>query len=446
MISSIDVCRPRSGWVCRLSPLVACLLLGLSSVISGTAHAQTAEGPGSNGPVPIVSAQMRAIDLVQPALVWVRVDWEAFVLTDKGAIKASFEYGCSGFTVNPDGYIVTAGHCIDDGMEGGGQRTAVEYAVDELIAGGRIRRSDRKRLIDAVMRGDIRWEIEGTGPGSRPDRVVHVQIGGGDLQWRDNAEPAAGVPARVLDFLPWGEGEVALLKVEKNLPVALLVPKSNIQVGQELLSIGYDPASATATNTVTVSGRNGKVKSIDSTAVNRPSNHFYETSARLTPGMSGGPSVNLQGQAVGLNSLRTEEGRPYIIPSFQVLEMLNRDNVKNEQGRLDLLYREGLDKYYRGYHSDAIKYFDQVLAVLPQHKQAMDKKALAADLRQRFGDQPKPVPPPPGGSGWGIPVIAAGLALSMISVLFGGWWWRRRRLRAHRLPAGDGSIQPRRER
>jgi hypothetical protein len=408
-------------------------------MVNVAAHAQTAPSPGSNGPVPVVNAQTRAADLVEPGVVWVRVDWKAWVVTDWKAFPEAWTTGCSGLIVNPGGYIVTAGHCVDDGWEGA-QGSALEYAVDEMIDNGDVSASKREQLIDDVKSGAIRWKVEGHDQDSRPDPVVHVQVGGGPVKWRDNVEQAQGTSARVLDFRPWSKGDVALLKVEDdNLPVVPLAPKSDIQVGQELLSIGYPLALASARegDTVALTARNGQVNSVDSTAMNGPGNLFYETSAALTAGMSGGPSVDLQGRVIGLNSTVTEDRISYVVPSSVVLEMLNRNGIKNEQGRLDQLYREGLDNYYQGYHTDAIKDFDQVLAMVPNHHQAIDKKARAANLRQQFGDQPKPAATVKSkGFDWALPAIVASLALAAVSALVGGWLWRRKRARALRAPAG----------
>ena len=50
------------------------------------------------------------------------------------------------------------------------------------------------------------------------------------------------LPARVLDFRPLGEGDVALLKVElgnKIVPAAELSPSAEPQVGDPILAVGY---------------------------------------------------------------------------------------------------------------------------------------------------------------------------------------------------------------
>jgi serine protease Do len=429
----------------RASILAALSALLVASTIGATANAQTGQSPNSNGPVPVVNAQTRAADLVEPAVVWVRADWEAWVITDflQEPLHEVWTTGCSGFVVNPDGAIVTAGHCVDDGWDGA-RGDALDYAADDLISKGYFSESDRDALIKAVRSGALRWTIEGQDANSPPERDVHVQLGGGPVRWSANAERAEGISARVLDFLPWSKGDVALLKVDsENLPVVPLAPKSDIQVGQELLSIGYPAGQAADGASVTLTDRNGQVNSVDSTA-NGPGNRFYETSAALSHGMSGGPGVDLRGRVIGLNSFSAEDGTAYdIVPSSVILELLNRNNVKNQQGRVDQLYRQGLESYYQGYHTDAIAAFDQVLSLLPNNQQVLSKKARAADLKQRYGDQPKPSPPPePKTFAWTLPAIAAAAVLVLLSALLVGRRMRRRRAQARWRRQNDGGGYP----
>jgi serine protease Do len=96
--------------------------------------------------------------------------------------------------------------------------------------------------------------------------------------------------------------------------------------------------------------------------------------------MSGGPTVNLDGQVVGLASCKAQDAK-FIVPSSVIQELLSRSGVHNEFGRVDRLYRQGLQSYYRGAYSEAIKSFDAVLALRPGRRQALEKKSKAARLR-----------------------------------------------------------------
>jgi serine protease Do len=414
--------------------VVAVATIVLSALAVGPAMAQ--QQPEAGQAAPVTNPQARAADLARPALVWIRVHYDAWVITDMfGTFRKPVDYGCSGFIVNPKGYIVTAGHCLEDGMDGA-QGDAITQVVDQLVEAGRVPAHLRNELIEQVKLGNIDWQVEGEYNNSRPDRTVYVAVGGGNVTF---GKPKAngGKPARVVEALEWKEGDVALLKLQRNgLPSIQLSQTDDIQVGEELLSIGY-PADAEEGESFGLTNRNGQINS----EVNKGSSGvpFYETSARLTPGMSGGPTVNLQGEVVGLASFRNEDAN-YIVPSSIILELLNRNGVKNELGQLDNLYRQGLENYYRHEYSAAIENFDQVLALMPGHKLAAATKAKAAELRERFGDPAPPAEPTRSRGSTTLLLAGAGAALvvlagTMVLVL------RRRPRRSRRGRGGPDLLR-----
>jgi serine protease Do len=404
---SSDPIRPRFGsW----RHVVVAIVLALVSVL-GIGPALAQPQPGADQAPPVINPQARAADLVQPAVVFVRIHFDAWVITDLfGTFEVPLDYSCSGFIVNPSGYIVTAGHCVKDDMEGA-QGDAVVQVVDQLVQEGRVPFYLRDQLIDEVMVGNREWQIEGQLDGSKPDRKVSVIIGGGKVKFGKVNSPGTR-PARVVQAPDKDHGDVALLKVDrKGLPVVLLSQEEAPEVGEELLSIGY-PAPEDSEESFGLTNRNGQVNAeITKGSSNQP---YYEISARGSEGMSGCPSANLRGQVVGLTSFKNEDAN-YIVPASIILEMLNRNSVRNELGQLDQLYRQGLENFYRGAYSAAIKDFDQVLALMPGHRLAQAKKAQAAERREKFGDPPPPVPPDkPGPS---TTVLLGGAAVAVLVVL-----------------------------
>jgi serine protease Do len=413
--------------------LIAVATVVLSALAVGPVAAQ--QQPEADQAPPVTNPQARAADLARPAVVWIRVHYDAWVITDRyGTFRERVEAGCSGFIVNPKGYIVTAGHCLQDGMDGA-QGDAITQVVDRLVAAGVVSVFERERLIEDIMVGNIDWQVEGDLNNSRPDRTVHVVVGGGNVKF-GKPDANGGKPARVVEALEWKDGDVALLKLQRNgLPSILLSQIGDIQVGEELLSIGY-PADAEEGESFGLTNRNGQINS----EVNKGSSGvpFYETSARLTPGMSGCPTVNLNGEVVGLASFRNEDAN-YIVPSSIILELLNRNGVKNELGQLDNLYRQGLENYYRREYSAAIKNFDQVLALMPGHKLAAATRAKAAQLRERFGD---PAPPPEttkSGGSTTLLLAGAGTVLVVLAVTV-ALVLRRRPRRGHRRGRGGPDL------
>jgi serine protease Do len=433
---SIDPTRRRPAWR-LLAVLVTALLLSVLG--AGAAGAQSQ--PGADQGAPVINPQARAADLAQPAIVWIRVHFDAWVVTDWGPIYAPVDLGCSGFVVNPDGYIVSAGHCFDPGMDGASGE-AIAQVADKLVRQGVVPESARDRLIRDVMVGAIDWPVEGRYNHSVPDRTVYVKVGGGEVKWTGKPNGNGAKSARVVQSLNWDQGDVALLKLERTgLPSILLSTTDDIEIGDQLLSIGYPAADADGEESFGLTNRNGQ---INAERTKGPSNlPFYETSARLTFGMSGGPTVNLEGQVVGLASFKNEDAN-YIVPASIIQELLTRNGVRNQLGRVDQLYRQGLESFYRHEYSAAIKSFDEVLALVPGQRLAAAKKAKAAELRERFGDPAPPAPPAKQGRSTATLLLGGAAVLVVLLVTTAGLVRYRRPRRSRRqapaAPAAD--LQP----
>ncbi|MFG1609198.1 trypsin-like peptidase domain-containing protein [Actinoplanes sp. NPDC049265] len=377
-----------------------------------------------------MTPQRRAIDAVQPATVMVRTDWTANVdLGDNTVTTRKWSGACTGEIVSSDGYVVTAGHCLDSGM-GGAKLKAVQDVVDQAVRDGVVSASRRDRIVASAMSGRDRWVVFGKDRDSPPSVSVQVQLGGGVASLPDVKNPKDGISARAIEVLPFDQGDVSLLKVEEDdLPVALLAPRDEAQVGQEMVSIGY-PFEDADGDQVALTNQNGQINSVDTTGVHGPGNLFYRTSATLSKGMSGGPAVALDGRVLGIasNTSASNKGN-FIVPSSVVAEVLARHGVANTPGRIDALYRTALDDFYHGYYTKAINGFNEVVAIMPEHALAKQRSREAANLRQQFGDPVEP-PAPARSSGhpalvWGA-VAAAGVALLAL-VLLGIRHRRRRR-------------------
>lgn len=383
------------------------LLLGPVS----SAAAQTATG----------TPEERAAAIIRPSVVYIEQYWKAWVKIPRSSAVAFYGYvnggqpftwgtRCSGFVVNPTGYIVTAGHCVDLSEEGA-RGTALELAVAWLVRQGWIRAADAGRTLnDAHMT----WGVEGEERGSDADLQVWVQRGvaAGGLKTGD------ALPARVVDYQPWSQGDVALLKVEaEDLPVALVAPSSAIDIGTQVLSVGY-PGS---TDQVTDQSYEPTYKDGQINAEKTREGGLlpvYEMSAALSGGMSGGPTVDLDGAVLGVNSFSIvgeTEAFNFITPSSLVSEMLSHNGVANELSSIDEAYRAGVDAFYTGDYAGAITKFDEVLGLSPTHQQAQEMKVEATKL---LAEQPAPPPVQASTStGGGFPAWA--IALIVVVVLLG---------------------------
>jgi serine protease Do len=156
--------------------------------------------------------------------------------------------------------------------------------------------------------------------------------------------------------------------------------------------------------------------------------------------MSGGPTVDLEGRVLGINSFMPageSQAFNFVAPASGLTELLSRNGVRNELGPDDTAFRAALDAYYAGHYTDAIAGFDKLLQVAPQHAQAVQYRTLAAKARDRFGDVP--VAPAPSSDAapvlfWAVvgggAALATGLAVLLVVLV------RRRRQPSATLPVG----------
>jgi S1-C subfamily serine protease len=396
------------------------LLLACTTLLIGPALPAAAQSTAVGTP------EERAAALVRPAMVYTEQYFTAWVriprnseLFFQGYVNDGQPFTwatrCSGFVVNPSGYIVSAGHCVDL-TEEGARSTALEFAVQWLIDTGWAFPEDFDYWLNE---GHLAWTVEGTERGSDPDFEVWVQRGvaAGGLTTGE------ALPARVVDYQPWSQGDIAILKIEAtDVPAVLVAESADVTIGTEVLSVGYPGAADAVTDAnLEPTYKDGQINSEKTREGGLLP--VYEMSASLSGGMSGGPTVNLEGDVVGVNSFNIvgeDQDFNYISPASLVAEMLAQNGVANELGPVDETYREGLDAYFSGDFQTALDRFEEVLSVAPTHQQAEEYRLQAA---QQVRDNPpaegegdgqgEPQAAPAGEEGgfpvWAIALIAVGV-------------------------------------
>lgn len=426
--------------------LLRAVVVGLAvctAALLGTGPAAQAQStpPAPVGENPLQAPpQERVAALIRPAIVSIQEKFTAYVIY--APTEAPYNNGqsyeidatCTGFGVSPDGYIATAGHCVDvTGPTGIKSEFIARVAAQAHAADPTI---DVQSFIAACLANCV---VEGQQKGSPPDAQISV-VGGATANGSTQARPA-----RVVDFRAAEQGDVALLKIEAtDQPVIELAGDAQTQIGTPVLAIGYQGDITRVTDpSLEPTYNDGKISS-KTTVGSVP---VAEMSAALSPGMSGGPTTDLSGRVLGLNSF-TIAGRTqsfnFIAPAGGLSELLNRNGVQHQLGPNDLTYRQGLADYFSGHYTSAIAGFDKLLAVSPNQAQALQYKTLAAKARDQFGD----VAPPPSQAGPGLLLwVLIGVAIALVLaavvtvlVLRG----RRRSRRAERAgpPASYGPAAP----
>jgi hypothetical protein len=213
-------------------------------------------------------------------------------------------------------------------------------------------------------------------------------------------------PARVVSFKPFKQGDAALLKIEaQNLTPLLFADSADISTGTEVVSVGY-PASVGSVSDANLSDpsfKSGTVSSIRT--IENGLLPVYEVSSALSGGMSGGPTVDLNGDVIGVNSYspRGEAQQFNFIQPIQSLRELMADaGVTGELGEVGTAYHEGLDAYFAGSKAAAVTAFRKVLELQPSHALAQQYLRLSQEL---------PNPPKPAETSI-LPWVLAGVGSS----------------------------------
>ncbi len=376
---------------------------------------------------PTLTPEQKAAAIVLPAVVYLEVNWEGWVrdrvtgsLLDSRSVTVAAR--CSGFAVSNDGFIVTAAHCLDPGVDG----VAPEFfrqIAQRRVEAGLISASDQAAAIASMT---STAQITGGATGEPPVRAVYAQRGVA----KAGLTSGDALPAQVVSFQPSAEGDIGLVKIEKsNQPIVTLADSSKLSVGTDVLAIGYPAATNQSDNSLEPSNGYGKI-SADRTVGTVP---LYQTSVATTESMSGGPVADLNGDIVGLVSAGPATDATsynFLAASSVIAKALVKAGVKNDLGKVDKDYRAGLAAYYDGRYTAAIEAFDQVLATVPSQAQAQQFRLEAVNRRNTEGD---PVTPDSGEivTRYRSPaILIAAIVVLLAGLILGGRW----RARSHPTP------------
>jgi V8-like Glu-specific endopeptidase len=342
----------------------------------------------------------------QPSVAYIGIDWTGYVydkynkmyLNNSKPFHLSFQ--CTGYVVNPDGYIATAGHCVDPGeVEDQFIQTAAQWALDHGYYA-----SSSLTLQDVLGFDD--YVVQNADKKKTPDRQVTAAWGvsAGGVQ------TGKALPARVIKFQKFDQGDGALLKVEASNLNALPLSDTAPDIGTEIVSIGY-PANVdlVADQTFDPSYKEGSISS--KKTVSHGLLTVYEISAAVSGGMSGGPTVNTNSQVIGFNSfginsqIETQQFN-FVRPVESIKELIGDAGTTNTLSQDTQNYRAGLDAYFNGDRTTAVKKLSAVVQSQPTFQFASDYLDKAKKL---------PLPPKKASSSAGTIVgIVVGLVVLLL--------------------------------
>lgn len=396
---------------------------------------------------------------VQPSIIYVQSTFTGWVwdrlrkeyLNGGKPYKVSGQ--CTGFVVNSTGYIATAGHCVDPD----------EVRLDFILRG--LNEAQREGLYRNASPQDARdfdvFIVDGEQPRLLDLRVPTESRGEPlrkvEVAWEASVSGLAasdGVPARVVDFQSFDDGDAALLKVEKaGLNAIQLAPAEDPAIGTEVISIGY-PGSVDAVTDPNFApsykqGSVSKIATRDGGLLK-----VYEVDAAISGGMSGGPTVDTAGRVIGVNSFGVSgESQPFnfVRPTSIVTELMGRQGIDNVVAPVTVQYRAGLDAFFAGDKARAVEQLELVTQEQPANGLAQDylRKARALADAAPVSIETAAIADD-GGGGSSTMIIVVLAALLVLALGGGGALFLRQRPRAATAggpasvgaPAGWGPTPP----
>lgn len=373
------------------------------------------------------------LELTKPAIVFVEYFYKGWVFYKEaqfgsiknpgqpffesffGTVKAGpFEEGrgASGFLVHPDGYIITAGHCVQDYEDAGHMLILYAFLRDYKIpvfiqqVGRMPTEEEFKNLFNQVIQ-------EGA-------QVVDLKK---EIYVRTGNWSAYRADVLVVSELEKGK-DVGIIKITgKNFPTIPLGNSDDVKEGDELMIMGFpgivqDLSSGQALSVVSLFVPTVSKGIVSALKVDFSGSPVIQTDAIVAGGNSGGPAVNTKGEVIGIASWMASqtsrmEGGSYamFVPINQAKVFINQAGFTPERGLTDQVYQKAMEFFWDGKYEKALKEFKTVMEFYPRHP-AVEKYILECNEWITKG-----VPGKKGFPSWALWLIIIVAAIILVVVI-----------------------------
>ncbi|XP_017564772.1 serine protease HTRA1 isoform X1 [Pygocentrus nattereri] len=126
--------------------------------------------------------------------------------------------------------------------------------------------------------------------------------------------------------------DIALIKIdsEEPLPVLMLGRSSDLRPGEFVVAVGspFSLQNTVTTGIISTTQRGGHELGLHNSDMD-----YIQTDAIINYGNSGGPLVNLDGDVIGINTLKVTAGISFAIPSDRIRQFLADSYERQRKGR-----------------------------------------------------------------------------------------------------------------
>ncbi|XP_029466430.1 serine protease HTRA1 [Rhinatrema bivittatum] len=128
------------------------------------------------------------------------------------------------------------------------------------------------------------------------------------------------------------KADIALIKIDSQgkMPVLLLGRSGDLRPGEFVVAIGspFSLQNTVTTGIVSTTQRGGKELGLHNSDMD-----YIQTDAIINYGNSGGPLVNLDGEVIGINTLKVTAGISFAIPSDKIKQFLSESHDRQAKGK-----------------------------------------------------------------------------------------------------------------